>query len=190
MSPRGPVQLIRDPFWGTLVAALVVGLVGGTIAATIETDARYASLLGRAWRGDAAETRGILVAILGVQITVLTVVMSVNTPMIESAANQYSPRLVPYYLKSAPVRRAFPLFVMTAGYILAALRELGLVRDDVVRPRVVLSGAVVLAVLSLSWLAIMLIRTFRFFRVERVLTLVRQSTFAWRSIASCTVSRS
>jgi uncharacterized membrane protein len=178
MSPRGPVQLIRDPFWGTLVAALVVGLVGGTIAATIETDARYASLLGRAWRGDAAETRGILVAILGVQITVLTVVMSVNTPMIESAANQYSPRLVPYYLKSAPVRRAFPLFVMTAGYILAALRELGLVRDDVVRPRVVLSGAVVLAVLSLSWLAIMLIRTFRFFRVERVLTLVRQSTFA------------
>jgi len=178
MSLRGLGQLFRDPFWLKLIAALLIGFAAGTIAAAFETDVSYASLLGRAWRGDAAETRGILVAILGLQITVLTVVMSVNTPMIESAANQYSPRLVPYYLKNAPVRRAFPLFVLTAGYILAALRELGLVRDDSVRPRIVLTGAIVLVVLSLSWLAIMLIRTFRFFRVERVLTLVRESAFA------------
>jgi uncharacterized membrane protein len=175
---RGSGRFLREPFWAALIVSLAVGLVAGTLAGAVERDVGYTALLGRAWRGDAAETRGILVAILGVQITVLTIVMSVNTPMIQSAANQYSPRLIPYYLKNNPVRRAFPLFVLTVGYILAALRELGTVRDDVARPRIVLSGGLVLAVLSLSWLAIMLIRTFRFFRVERVLTLVRESTFA------------
>jgi uncharacterized membrane protein len=174
-------RLLREPLWIVLIASAVVGVVLGILAARETSDELTAAVLGRAWRKDASATRTLLMTLFGLQLTVLSIVLSFNGPMIQSAANQYSPRLVPYYLKNVPIRRALPMFALSGAYLLAAVREVGVVGGEGVRPRVVLSGAILLAVLSLVLLTIAMIRTYRFMRVERILVLVREATF--RAIA-------
>jgi uncharacterized membrane protein len=170
-------KLAQEPLYVVIVAALIVGALAGDYVARIQTDEGW-TLFGHAWRADAADARGVLTKLFGLQLTVLTIILSLNAPMIQSAANQYSPRLVPFYLKQAPIRQGFPLFVLAAAYNLAAIRQLGMVEDDVVRSHVVLSGALVLLVAAFSVFAVVLVKTFRFMRVERVLALVRDATLA------------
>ncbi|MFP2903854.1 DUF2254 family protein [Pyxidicoccus sp. 3LFB2] len=165
-------KLLREPYWLLLLGLLAVGVVLGTWLARKQTETAPV-YFGMAWHGDPNETRAALMGLLGLQVTVLTVVLSLNAPVIQSAANQYSPRLVPIYLKSAPLRRAIPLFALTTGYILAAVRELGVLADAGVRPRPVLSGAFILTLGALFFLIFCMIRTFRYMRVERVLGLVQ-----------------
>jgi uncharacterized membrane protein len=169
-------KLAHEPIWLVIGGTIILGLAAGDFVARIQSDDGW-KLFGHAWRADADEARGILTTMLGIQFTVFTIVLSLNAPMIQSAANQYSPRLVPFYLKHAPIRQVFPFFVLAGAYNLAAIRRLGLVEDQSVRPQVVLSGAVVLLVSAFCLLTIVLIKTFRFMRVERVLILVRKSAF-------------
>ncbi|RKI50325.1 DUF2254 domain-containing protein [Corallococcus sp. AB004] len=165
-------RFLREPYWLVLAALVVAGGALGIAVARVQTDTAPA-LFGHAWPGDVDDTRGALGALLGLQITVLTIALSLNAPVIQSAANQYSPRLVPIYLKSAPLRRAIPFFALSTSYILTAVRELGVIEDAGVRPRPVLSGAIILVLVALCVLIIVLARTFRFLRVERVLGLVQ-----------------
>jgi uncharacterized membrane protein len=170
-------RLGRQPFWFVLAGAILVGTIGGNLMAGQQTNEAAEAVFGQAWRADAKDTRTALTSLLGLQLTVLTIVLSLNAPMIQSAANQYSPRLVPFYLSNAPLRWAIPAFVLSAGFILAGVRRVGHTEQDVVQPRVVLSVAVILAELAFGLLMIVMIRTFRFMRVERILGLVRASTF-------------
>ncbi len=177
MFTRRLRKLLREPYWLLLLALFLLGAVVGIRLADSHSD-EGEELLGRAWRGDARETREVLVSLFTFQVTVLTVVLSLNAPVIQSAANQYSPRLVPIYLKSAPLRRAVPLFVFSGGYLVAAVRELGLLPDESVRPRLVLTVALVLVFAALAALVFCTVRTFRYMRVERVLGLVQDLIFA------------
>ncbi|MHA7628910.1 DUF2254 domain-containing protein [Corallococcus sp. M7] len=172
MSIRRLRRFFREPYWLVLGGVIVVGVVAGIGLARMETDTAW-GVFGHAWPGDVDDTRGALGTLLGFQITVLTIVLSLNAPVIQSAANQYSPRLVPIYLKSAPLRRALPFFALSSSFILAAIRELGIIEDHGVRPRPVLSVAIFLVVVALCLLIVFLVRTFRFLRVERVLGLVQ-----------------
>jgi uncharacterized membrane protein len=178
MHARNARKLLREPVWFLLLAALVIGAILGVTLAhePVGYDARI--VFGRAWRADSTETRAVLSGIFGFEITILSLVLSLNAVVMKGAAYQYSPRLVPIYVKNAPIRRSLPLFVLLAGYLLAATRELGLVADDAERPRTVVSVAVFLSIFALSLLFVDLIRTFRFVRVEQVLRLARDATYA------------
>jgi len=170
-------RALHDPFWIVVIAALVIGLATGAVLAKDEVDATP-FFLGHAWLGTPTETRGVLATMFGIQFTVLTLVLYLNAPLVQSAANQYSPRLVPFFLKYAPFRRAVPLFTLSSGYILAAVRELGLMSDEHMGPRPVVSGALLLLLIAFTLLTIDTLRMLRFMRVERVLGLVRSSAFA------------
>lgn len=174
MSTRRLRQLLRRPYWLLLLGLLVAGGVAGALLAHQQVDTAP-NLFGMAWRGTSNDARSVLATLFGVQTTILTVVLSLNAPLIQSAANQYSPRLVPIYLESAPLRRAIPLFALSSGYILSAARELGILDDASVRPRPVVSGAFGLVLLALFFLVLCMIRTFRYMRVEHVLGLVQDS---------------
>ncbi|AFE04286.1 hypothetical protein COCOR_01784 [Corallococcus coralloides DSM 2259] len=165
-------RFLREPYWLVLGGIIAVGVVSGIALARVETDTAW-GVFGHAWPGDLDDTRGALGTLLGFEITVLTIVLSLNAPVIQSAANQYSPRLVPIYLKNAPLRRALPFFALSSSFILAAIRELGIIEDHGVRPRPVLSVAIFLVLVALCLLILFLVRTFRFLRVERVLGLVQ-----------------
>jgi uncharacterized membrane protein len=171
-------KILRQPFWFVLVGALIVGLVLGTVAAHDTTYDVAEVVFGKAWRKSATDTRSFLMTMLSLQLTVLALVVSLNAPMIQSAANQYSPRLVPYYLRFVPFRRALPMFVLSTGYILAAVRAVGFTDNEAVRPRPVLSGAVIVVLGAFLLLVVTMILTYRYLRVERILALVRESTFA------------
>lgn len=170
-------RLLSDPFYLVMLTALLLGAALGRFVTQEGLGEELTYALGRAWRGTADGAREALAAMFGFQFTVLTIVLSLNAPVVQSAANQYSPRLVPFYLKNAPLRRAMPLFVLATGYIAAGLRELGLQVEPVSRPQPVVTGALALLVLAFALLMIDMNRTFRFMRVERVLALVRESTF-------------
>ncbi|RKI63478.1 DUF2254 domain-containing protein [Corallococcus sp. AB049A] len=172
MSVRLLRRFFREPYWWVLGGVIAAGVLLGIALARVQSDTAP-GIFGHAWPGDLDDTRGALGALLGFQITVLTIVLSLNAPFIQSAANQYSPRLVPIYLKSAPLRRALPFFALSSSFILAAIRELGVIEDHGVRPRPVLSVAIFLMVVALCLLIVFLVRTFRFLRVERVLGLVQ-----------------
>jgi uncharacterized membrane protein len=169
-------RLRRMPIWAAIVGCGILGALLGAYVGHDETGRFGIDILGSAWAGTAEQAREALVAFFGGQITVLTIVLSLNAPLIQSAANQYSPRLVPLYLKGAPILRAVPMFVLSSMYILAALRELGEVQQETVRPRLVLSGALLLVVATLGLAMVLMLRTFRFLRVEQVLGLVGRVT--------------
>jgi len=178
MTARSLRKLFREPIWFVLLGAAVLGaILGNTLAHEPGTDAAR-TVIGRAWRGDPSETRAVLGALLGFQVTMVAMLFSLNAVVMKSAAYQYSPRLIPLYIKNAPIRRELPLLVLLAAYLLAATRELGLVADDGERPRGVVSVAVLLLFIAVTFLLLDLVRTFRFVRVERVLGLVRDATFA------------
>ncbi|SEU36742.1 Uncharacterized membrane protein [Myxococcus fulvus] len=173
MVDRRLRRLLLEPYWLVLLGALAVGGVLGLWLAREQSDTA-SPLFGLAWRKDISDTRSALTALFGVQLTVLTLVLSLNAPVIQSAANQYSPRLVPLYLKSAPLRAAIPWFCLSSGYLLVAVRELGFMVDTAERPRPVLSGAFLVVACALLALVACLVRTFRYMRVERVLGLVQE----------------
>ena len=177
MVARRLLKLFREPFWFVLIGCLVAGLILGTLAAQETTDEVLEAVAGKAWRKTPEDTRSFLMTIFSLHLTVLTIVLSLNASMIQSAANQYSPRLVPYYLKNVPFRKALPMFALSSAYILAAVREVGLGAGEAARPRPVLSGAVLLVLAAFTVLGVALVRTYRFVRVERVLALVRVATF-------------
>ncbi|HLV64535.1 MAG TPA: DUF2254 family protein [Polyangiaceae bacterium] len=177
MLPRRVRKAITEPFWLVLLGALILGGGAGHWAARIEVDEGW-EIWGHAWKANAEDARAALTAIFSVQVTVLTIVLSLNAPTLQSAANQYSPRLVPFYLRNAPLRRGVPLFVLSGAYIVAAVQTLGVLVEDEVRPRPVVTGAFLLLLLAFTVLTIDVVRTFRYLRVERVLGLVREATLA------------
>jgi uncharacterized membrane protein len=170
--------IFDKPFWFVLIGSLILGVILGTLIARETSDDVIEAVLGSAWRKNASDTRNFLMTMLSLQLTVLALVVSLNASMIQSAANQYSPRLVPFYLQNVPFRRALPMFVLSTGFIIAAVREVGFGNQEAVRPRPVLSAAIALVLLAFVLLAVTMVRTYRFMRVELILSLVRDSTFA------------
>jgi uncharacterized membrane protein len=178
MNARNLLKVLREPLWFVLIAALVAGAILGIELVHEQTNEAAQVVFGRAWKGDPGETRAVLGTIFGFEITIVALLLSLNGMVIKSAAYQYSTRLVPLYVQHAPIRRALPWFVLLAAYLLASVREIGLVANEDVRPRPVVSVAVILVAIALAFLIVDLFRTFRFVRVERVLGLVRDSTYA------------
>jgi uncharacterized membrane protein len=177
MQTREVRKLLREPVWMLLAIGFIIGAALGTEMAHEPWSEGAYALFGRAWRADATETRAFLGGVFGFEITILTLLLSLNAMVVKSAAYQYSARLIPIYLLKAPTRRSLPLFALLAGYLLAAMRELGLLDEDEVQPRFVTSFAVVLLLVALAFLIVDILRTFRFLRVERVLGLARDATY-------------
>src|SRR5262249_37741211 len=146
-------RILRQPIWFALVGAFIAGAILGVAFAHEPVSEATRLAFGRAWRGGPTETRAALLGLLRFPITILTLVLSLNAMVIKGAAYQHSPRLIPLYLQYAPVRRVIPMSILLVAYIIAAVRELGLVADDGVRARSVVSVAVFLLCVVLLFLA-------------------------------------
>lgn len=168
--------LVRNRFWLMLLVAVVSGAALGVALGTVEHDEGPASSFTKAWRSDSAETRAVLGTIFGLQITVMTIVLSVNLTTLQAGANQFSPRLVPFHLKSNPLRGTIPVFAFSAAYTIGAVKVLGLVEEGVSKPRPVVTGAIVIVLVTFVALVTGMFKSFAMLRVERVLWLVQRAT--------------
>src|SRR5882757_6277026 len=99
MSARTFRKLLREPIWLVLVVALVLGAIVGRALAHEPVSEAALRVFGRPWRGDSTETREALAALLGFEVTIVTLVVTVNVTLMKGAAYNYSSRLIPIYLK-------------------------------------------------------------------------------------------
>jgi uncharacterized membrane protein len=161
-----------------LVASVVAGVVGGALGTALGSDraAEVAPWI-RAWMTDRSGARSALAAMLGFQITLITVALSVTTLVYQSVVSQYSPRLFGLFSPVAPLYREIPLFVLSCAYTVAGVRELGLSVAGVA-PRPVVIGALILLVVTLASVLATVARTFHRIQVEEVLHRTREETLA------------
>ncbi len=169
-------RFVGNPLWLLLLVAVVFGAALGVALGSIEHDEGAAGLFSEAWRRNSDDTRAALGTLFGLQITVMTIVLSLNSSTLQASANQYSPRLVPFYLKGAPLRRTIPVFAFSAAYTIAAVKVLGLVEEGVARPRPAISAAFFMLLATFVALVTGMFKTFAMLRVERVLVLVKRAT--------------
>ncbi len=133
-------------------------------------------LRGVGWNATAAEARTMLSAVLGVALTSLSIVLSLSMLVVQSAAGQYSPRLLRLYLHSAGIRIVLPVFVATSVFCLVATQAFGFVPDVERAPRPALGLAMLLLVLCEGALIFQVLQTLQLMRVENLIRKVRQDT--------------
>ncbi|NUO48952.1 MAG: DUF2254 domain-containing protein [Polyangiaceae bacterium] len=154
--------------------AVIFGAALGVALGMVEHDEGPGGFFSQAWRRDADDTRTALGTLFGLQITVMTIVLAINSATLQAGANQFSPRLVPIHLKNSPLRGTVPVFAFSAAYTIGAVKVLGLVAEGIAKPRPVVSGAFLILLATFITLVSGMFKTFAMLRVERVLWLVQR----------------
>lgn len=157
------------------VVAIIVGAVLGTLLA--QDRAAEAAPWLRAWISDARSARNALATMLGVQTTLVTIVLSSTALMYQSLASQYTPRLLGLISPAAALYREIPLFVLSSAYTAAGVRELGLATSGEA-PRPVVVGGLLLLILALASVLTSMTTTFERLQVEEVVRRARHQIMA------------
>ncbi|NVJ20507.1 DUF2254 domain-containing protein [Myxococcus sp. AM011] len=166
---------MRHQLWIPPVSAAVAGACLGVFL----VDAPHTvvrGLSGAAWQATAGEARGMLSATLGIALTSLSIVLSLTMLVVQSAASQYSPRLLRLYLHSAGIRVVIPVFVATSVFCLVATHEFGFVSGSESLPRPALALAMLLLIACEGALVFQVLNTLQLMRVENLVRRVRHDT--------------
>lgn len=149
---RERLQRIGWARWSTAAGlSLVAALAGAGLGALMTSPevvepARHT--FGEAWLADGENARGTLAGLLGVQITLIGLVLSASTAALYGLVAAQSLRLVRFIGPTRPLFHALVGFALTTGYVLAAVRRLG--PPEVEAPRPVVTVGVVLAVAAVA----------------------------------------
>ncbi|MCP3165515.1 DUF2254 domain-containing protein [Myxococcus sp. QH3KD-4-1] len=166
---------MRHQLWIPPVSAAMVGACLGIFLVDAPR-AVVRVLSGTAWQATAGEARGMLSATLGIALTSLSIVLSLTMLVVQSAASQYSPRLLRLYLHSAGIRVVIPVFVTTSVFCLLATHEFGLVSGPERAPRPALALAMLLLIACEGALVFQVLNTLQLMRVENLVRRVVQDT--------------
>jgi uncharacterized membrane protein len=145
---------LRGGFWFTpaLFSVLAVALAGGLLM----LDAQLGAPDGTRWlyAGSAEGARSLLSALAGSMITVVGLAFSITIVSLQLASAQLGPRLLRNFVRDPGNQVVLGAFVATFVYCLVVLRTVrgqdGAVNTFV--PHVAVTGAVVLALLSIGLL--------------------------------------
>ncbi|AKU93265.1 DUF2254 domain-containing protein [Vulgatibacter incomptus] len=166
----------RESPWTLSILGSLIGLVLGFLLGA-ETGAHIPHILiGVALGTTLEQARTIFIAILAVEITALSIVFSLSLLAVQSAAAQYSPRLISSYLRDPAGRTVLPTFVTTCVFCVVASARIGLSDELGVAPRPALTLAIVLIFASGAALLVELARTILVIRIESVAIWVTRRT--------------
>lgn len=151
---------------GTIIGYLIVRY-SGTISEMIP---------GNTWSSTASEARATLLAFIGVEITALSIVMSLTMITVQNAANQFSHRLLRYYLRDLVQQSVFGVIAGSTAYFVTVAALLGF--DETVErvSRPSLGLAVLFLVASGIALVVQVNHTLQIIRLEVVLLRVVEVT--------------
>jgi uncharacterized membrane protein len=146
-------KLTRWPLWAKPALAIVSALVLGLVLSSI--DVPPDSLLGRlVFSGSASDARQLLATVTSTMITVTSLVFVLTVVALQIASTQFSPRLLRSFLRDGGTQLVLSTFVGTVAYSLAGLHTVG--SQDaaglVFVPRLAVSGALALALVSVGML--------------------------------------
>lgn len=132
------------------------------------------SVFGEAWVATGESARGALAGLLGVQITLIGLVLSASTAALYGLVAAQSLRLVRFISPARPLFHALVGFAMTTGYVLASVRRLG--PPELEAPRPVVTVGIVLAVTAVASVIVDAALSVQAQQLDRVLQVVTRAT--------------
>ncbi len=174
---------VRAQLWPIPSLAVVVAVVAGFLlpAADAHVDSSLPAWLGTMlFGGDANAARTVLASIATSLISVTSLTFSLTVVTLQLASSQFSPRLLRTFASDEFVQVTLGLFLATFAYSLTALREVhsGSGAGPSAVPRIAVTVAFVLALLSVLGLVLFLAHLVQKIRVETMLRNVHQEANA------------
>lgn len=123
---------------------------------------------------------GVLSAIAGSIITVTGVVFSVTIVALQLASSQFTPRVLRNFMADRPNQLVLGVFIGTFAYSLVVLRSIGesSSNGDAFIPSIAITGAVVLALVSIGFLIFFIHHVAASIRVENIIDRVTRHTLS------------
>lgn len=155
-----------------VAAALVLG------AALSNVDVGPSSVLAPfTFKGTASDARQLLTVVTGTMITVTSLVFGLTVVLLQVAATTYSPRLLRSFLRDRGTQIVLSTFVATVAYSMAGLETVGSLRHGVpFVPRLAVTGALVLALLSIGMLVYYIGHMTNSIRIDTIMRMAETST--------------
>lgn len=179
---------VGESQWFMASIASIAGVLLGYVMVVAATPlSRW--LPSELWVISIADARDVMLAFIGVEITALSIVMSLTMIAIQSAASQFSNRLLRYYIRDKVQQTVFAVIAGSTAYFVTVSAILGMGRPgDVARPS--LGLAVLLLMASGVALIVQVNHTLQNVRLEVILGRVVKTTaraFARMQAAYCEV---
>ncbi|HEY0839952.1 MAG TPA: DUF2254 domain-containing protein [Vulgatibacter sp.] len=166
----------RESPWTLSILGAVLGLILGFLLGSSVGPHLPHLLVGDVRGSTMEQARTIFIAILAVEITALSIIFSLSLLAVQSAAGQYSPRLISSYLRDPTGRLVLPTFVLTCVFCLVATARVGLSPELGVAPRPAVTVAILMIFASGAALLVEVARTILVIRVESVSSWVTTRT--------------
>lgn len=172
------LDAIRSRLWPVPVIGVVTAAATGVLLSDFDAhfDGRLpATIAEYLFGGGPAAARGVLSTIAASMITVTSLTFSLTLVTLQLASGQFSPRLLRTFARDRFVQRTLALFVATFVYALTVLRAVrsGRAGQPDFVPRVSVSLAYLLALVSAVSLVVFLGHLVRQIRVETILETVQ-----------------
>lgn len=168
---------LTSSLWFLPTIFIVGALAAGAALANMEVDPD--SSLGRVvFSGDIDHARQLLVVVTGTMITVTSLVFALTVVALQIASSQFSPRLLRSFLRDRGAQIVLSTFVATVAYAMAGLHSVGGVGTDgqPFLPRLAVSGALILALLSVGMLVYYIHHLTDSIRIDSVMRRIERST--------------
>ncbi|MDX1511211.1 MAG: DUF2254 domain-containing protein [Nitriliruptorales bacterium] len=168
---------LAGSLWFLPTTFIVIALAAGAILSSIEVDPD--SALGRvAFSGDAEHARQLLIVVTGTMITVTSLVFALTVVALQIASTQFSPRLLRSFLRDRGAQVVLSTFVATVAYAMAGLHTVGGIDASgaVFLPRLAVSGALLLALLSVGMLVYYIHHLTDSIRIDSVMQTIERTT--------------
>ncbi len=164
--------------WSTAASLLLFAALAGAGLGVLMTAPEIVpparETFGEAWVADGESARGTLAGLLGVQVTLIGLVLSASTAALYGLVANQSLRLVRFIGPTRPLFHALVGFALTTGYVLAAVRRLG--PPEVEAPRPVVTVGVVLAVAAIVAVIVDAALALQKQEIARMLRIVARAT--------------
>jgi len=168
---------LAGSLWFLPTTFIALALAAGAILSSVEVEPD--TIVGRvAFSGDAEHARQLLIVVTGTMITVTSLVFALTVVALQIASTQFSPRLLRSFLRDRGAQVVLSTFVATVAYAMAGLHTVGGVdaHGDVFLPRLAVSGALVLALISVGMLVYYIHHLTDSIRIDSVMQRIERST--------------
>lgn len=159
-------------------AVFVAGsLVVGYVLSNVEVSEEW-FFSGLVFSGTAENARQLLAVISGTMITVTGLVFVLTVVALQIASTQFSPRLLRFFLRDFGTRLVLSTFVATFAYSLAGLFTVGrgVENGDEFLPQIAVTGALLLALVSVGMLVYYIQHITNSIRIDTVIKAVERAT--------------
>ena len=172
-------EYLRGALWVIPSLAVLIALVAGSTLSLVDIGPD-SPLYPLVFQGTADDARTLLIGISGTMITVVALVLGLTVVALQLSSTQFSPRLLRNFLRDRPNQVVLSIFVATFAYSTAGLYTVGVSGGSrtTTFPRLAVSGALVLALVSLVVLIYFAHHLAHSLQVDEIMRVVERGTLA------------